>query len=132
MLPPGGLSGSGMIGIADQSCRWLGPLIIAPAIDPGEPSRPGPTRQGRSSSGALHLDPWGQAYSPGGPVADHVLYGQVLDHDHVVAADQGRGGAVQEIGTGRADFPVRAGDLRPGLGAVRGTALAAGQPPLVA
>jgi hypothetical protein len=32
----------------------------------GKPSRPGPAGQGRSSSGALHLDPRGLARSPGG------------------------------------------------------------------
>ncbi len=55
--------------MADQGRRWLrSSLIIAPTIDPGEPGRPGPARQGRSSSGALHLDPWGQARSPDGRV----------------------------------------------------------------
>ena len=42
-----------------------------------------------------------------------------------MVADQGRGGAVQEIGAGRADLPVRAGNLD--LDPVRGTALTAGE-----
>jgi hypothetical protein len=65
------------------------------------------------------------------PVADDVAHGQVFDRDHVMAADQGRGGAVQEVGAGRADFPVRAGDLGPGLDPVRGAFLAAGHPALI-
>jgi hypothetical protein len=65
------------------------------------------------------------------PVADHVLHGQVLDHDDVMVADQAGGGAVQEIGPAGTDLPVGAGDLRPGLGAVRGAFAAAGEPALV-
>lgn len=60
-----------MIGRAHRSDlrKWLGlSLINPPTIDPGKPSRPGPTRKGRSSNGALHLDPWGQARSPDGRV----------------------------------------------------------------
>ena len=53
------------------------------------------------------------------PVADHVAYGQVLDHDHVVAADQAGAGAVHKVAPGVADLAVRAGDLRLGLGQVR-------------
>ncbi|MCP2344778.1 hypothetical protein HD595_000900 [Nonomuraea roseoviolacea subsp. carminata] len=44
-------------------------------------------------------------------VADHVGHGQVLDHDHVVVADQPRAGLVQEVRAGRAYLPVGAGDL---------------------
>ena len=65
-------------------------------------------------------------------VADHVLDGQVLHHDHVMGADQAGAGPVEEIGAGGADLAVRPGDLGPGLGPVRGPALAAGQTPLVA
>ena len=43
--------------------------------------------------------------------------------------DQAGGGAVEEVG---ADFPVGAGGLGPGFGAVGGPGLAAGQAPLVA
>ena len=66
------------------------------------------------------------------PVADHVLHRQVFDHDHVMVADQPGGGAVQEVGAGRADLAVGVGYLGPGLGPVRGAPLAAGKPPLVA
>jgi hypothetical protein len=65
-MPPAGHSGSGMITrpYRHRRLRVAGVSLILPAIiDPGEPSRPGPTRPGRSSSGALHLDPWGQAAS---------------------------------------------------------------------
>ena len=47
-------------------------------------------------------------------------------------ADQASAGLVEEIVAGDADFPVSAGDLGPGLGAVRGPLLAAGQAPLAA
>src|SRR5205807_1757658 len=66
-----------------------------------------------------------------GAVADHVLDGEVFEDDHVVVADQAGRGAVQEVGAGRADFPVRAGDLGPGLGPVRRALLTAGQAPLI-
>ena len=64
--------------------------------------------------------------------AGHVADGQVLDHEHVMIAHQPGAGAVQEIGAGRADLPVRPGHLRLRLDAVRGALLAAGQPPLIA
>jgi hypothetical protein len=48
-----------------------------------------------------------------------------------MVVDQPGRGAVQEIGAGCADFRVRAGDLGFGFDAVRGTALAAGQPSLI-
>src|SRR2546429_8987176 len=65
-------------------------------------------------------------------VADHVLDGKILDHDHVVAADQTGAGTVQEITPGVADLAVGPGDLRPGLSPVGGAALVAGQAPLIA
>jgi hypothetical protein len=65
-------------------------------------------------------------------VMDHVLHGEVFDHDHVVVADHLGGGAVQEVDPRRADLAVRPGDLGPGLGPVDGALLAAGQAPLVA
>ena len=100
-----------------------------PAVDHDQvPPRPGRLVRQQLTEGA----PPAVADGPGqGPVPDHVLHRQVFDHDHVMVADQGGGGAVQEIGAGRADLPVRAGDLRPGLDPVRGTALAAGQPALI-
>src|ERR1700728_2931151 len=63
------------------------------------------------------------------PVADHVAYRQVLDHDQVVVADQVGAGAVQEVVAGVADLAVGAGDLGFGLGPVRRPVAAAGQPP---
>jgi len=62
-------------------------------------------------------------------VADHVLYGEVFEDDHVVVADQAGGGLVEEVGAGGADLAVGAGDFGPGFGAVRGPALTAGQVP---
>src|SRR5690242_19725824 len=66
------------------------------------------------------------------PVADHVPDGKILDHDHVVAADQAGAGTVQEITPGVAYLAVCPGDLRPGFGTVRRALLAARQAPLVA
>src|SRR5436190_5382249 len=60
-------------------------------------------------------------------VADHVLDDKILDHDHVVVADQAGAGTVQEITPGVTDLAVGPGDLCPGLGAVRRAFLAAGQ-----
>src|SRR2546430_1006065 len=45
------------------------------------------------------------------PVADHVLHGQVLEHDHVMVADQPGRGTVQVISACGADFAVSAGYL---------------------
>ena len=46
---------------------------------------------------AAELTPAAVGYCLGeGPVADHVRHGQVLDHEHVVVADQPGGSAVQE------------------------------------
>src|SRR5439155_7748419 len=66
------------------------------------------------------------------PVADHVLDREVFDRDQAVAADQVRGYAVQEVGTGVADLAVRAGDFGFGLTSVHAATLAAGHAPLVA
>jgi len=44
---------------------WVS-LIIPPAIDQSEPSRPAPAGQDRSSGGALHLDLRGPGPLPGG------------------------------------------------------------------
>ncbi len=64
------------------------------------------------------------------PVANHVLDGEVLDHDHIGRADKPGASAVQEVQTGVADLAVGAGDLRPGP--VGGAFPAAGCTPLVA
>ena len=61
-----------------------------------------------------------------------VLHGEVFDHDHVVVADQGGAGLVEEVRPGGADLAVGSGDLRPGLGPVRGTSPLAGHHRLVA
>ena len=66
------------------------------------------------------------------PVLHHARHVQVLDHDHVVLADQPGADAVQEIPPGVADLAVRAGHLRRGLDPVRGAFPAAGHTPLVA
>jgi hypothetical protein len=65
------------------------------------------------------------------PIADHAGHVQVLDHDHVVLADQAGAGAVQEVRPGVADLAVGAGDLESRLGPVGRALLAPGQPPLV-
>ena len=98
---------------------------------------------GRSRSGAVR--PWPPCTQSGDgssappavgyrlgerPVADHVLHGQVLDHDHVMVADQAGRGAVQEIGPAGADLAVGAGGLRLSLPPVRDPS-AAGEPALV-
>src|SRR5947207_15295884 len=64
-------------------------------------------------------------------VADHVLDGKVLDHDHVVVADQAGAGTMQEITPGGGDHAVGPGDLRPSLGTVRRAFPTPGQAPLV-
>ena len=61
---------------------------------------------------AAELTPPAVADGLGQPaVADHVLDGQVLDHDDVVAADEAGAGAVEEVLASATDFPVGAGDL---------------------
>ena len=66
------------------------------------------------------------------PVADHVLDGEILDHDHVVLAYEPGAGPVQVVAPGVTDLTVGAGNLGFRLGPVRGTVLAAGQASLVA
>ena len=59
------------------------------------------------------------------PVADHVLDGEIFDHDRAGGADQAGAGAVQEVPARIAHLPVGAGDFRLGLDPVGGAALAA-------
>src|SRR5262249_31479369 len=66
------------------------------------------------------------------PVADHVLDGEILDHDDIRRADQASAGPVQEVAPRVADLAVGAGDLSRRPGPVPAAFLAAGQAPLVA
>ena len=69
----GGASGSGM-GATPGTGRLVVEVEAWSSRLPSsqdKPSRPGPRGEGRSSSGALHLHPWGLARSPeGGTTAD--------------------------------------------------------------
>ena len=49
------------------------------------------------------------------PVLDHVADGEILDHDHIVAAGQPGACPVHEVFAGVAGLAVGSGDLRPGL-----------------
>ena len=119
----------------DQPAPVFGCLVLQRAGGPA----PQPAALIDLLSPALARVPFGR-YLPGrsgsglglGP-AGQVCDGQVfVGHDRIVVADQPGTGAVQEIGPGRADFAVRAGNLRFGFRPVRGAFLAAGQAALIA
>jgi hypothetical protein len=63
--PPAGSPAPGMMAEQYRRSRLVADvgLIIPPAIDQGEPSRPGLAGLARSSGGALQLDPRGLARS---------------------------------------------------------------------
>lgn len=65
------------------------------------------------------------------PVTDHVLHGQVFDHDHVMVTDQARRGAVQKVRAGGGDLSVRTGHRRPRLGPIVRPASLTSHPPLI-
>ena len=64
-------------------------------------------------------------------VADHVLHGEVFDHDHVIGTDDTGGFLMQEVAPGVSDLCVDTGDLAACLVAVGRTALFASEDALV-
>lgn len=81
---------------------------------------------------APELAPPAVGYGPRQPpVAEHVLHGQILDHDQISASHQAGAGLVQQVSAGVADLTMRTSDLGLGFAPIRGPVPAAGQPPLV-
>src|SRR5699024_1951632 len=63
-------------------------------------------------------------------VLDQVAHGKILDHDHLVFADESSGQLVQEVLPAVGDAGMHPGHLLTGLGPVRAALLLTGQPPL--
>src|SRR5208283_5994090 len=104
--------------------RWV------PAVDSYDrPAVPlGLVFQHRPEPGpARAADQLGQAM-----VAGHSGHVEILDGDTVETSHEVNAGLVQEVPPGVGDPGVLPGDLPPGLHAVGGSFLAAGQAPLVA
>jgi hypothetical protein len=82
---------------------------------------------------AAELAPAAVRDGPGeATVLHHVGDREVFDHDQVVGLDESGAGAVQEVPARVSGLAVGAGNLGRGLGPVRRTFPAAGQPALVA